>query len=44
MVQKSNFFTEKLMSVSGMDSDDMSSWRLADDKNRFYELQRFNNG
>lgn len=44
MVSKRNFLTQKLMNVSGMDSDDITSGRLASDTNRVYQLERLDQG
>lgn len=47
MVQKRNFFTQKVMNVTGMDGnsdDDVVSRRIASDKNRAYDLQRTGDG
>ncbi|ODQ47058.1 hypothetical protein PICMEDRAFT_20538, partial [Pichia membranifaciens NRRL Y-2026] len=47
MVQKRNFFTQKVMNVTGMDGDskqDVVSRRIASDKNRAYDLRRTGDG
>lgn len=47
MVQKRNFFTQKIMNVTGMDSndnEDVISRRIASDKNRAYNLKRTGDG
>lgn len=47
MVQKRNFFTQKVMNVTGMDGDakeDVVSRRIASDKNRAYDLKRTGDG
>lgn len=43
MVQKRNFLTQKLWNMPGMAGDDVKG-RLAGDKDRYYELQRLDNG
>ncbi|KAG0683221.1 DNA repair protein rad2 [Pichia californica] len=47
MVQKRNFYTQKVMTVTGMDGDDndeVVSRRIASDKNRAYDLKRTGDG
>lgn len=47
MVQKRNFFTQKIMNVTGMDGDEKEevvSRRIASDRNRAYNLKRTNDG
>lgn len=47
MVQKRNFFTQKIMNVTGMDGDaneEIISRRIASDKNRAYNLKRTGDG
>ena len=47
MVQKRNYFTQKIMNVTGMDgdiNDDIISRRIASDKNRAYNLKRIGDG
>ena len=47
MVQKRNYFTQKIMNVTGMDGDadeDIISRRIASDKNRAYNLKKVGNG
>lgn len=47
MVQKRNFFTQKIMNVTGMDGDEKDeiiSRRIASDKNRAYNLKRTSDG
>lgn len=47
MVQKRNYFTQKIMNVTGMDGDDSGdvvSRSIASDRNRAYNLQKVGNG
>lgn len=44
MVQKRNFFTQRLMNISGMDDSDLSVRRVAGEKDKEYKIQKTEGG